>query len=185
MVSKRRQKAPTTAPKTKLKTMNDISAAAAVKLFHAAMLFDYECPEESGTVIPEGFPQDITAKDFMDSLAVYRQWWVGSNYDSGVDLVPDSYYIGADGIPVYDEGPKQPNKDATAISEEDLSKLSPEERKIVDLIIENPGIRRKEAAAKLGKNEDTLRNQWATARIKLGLSRPNHRATPGKPAKLP
>ena len=56
--------------KTKLKTANEISAAEAVKSFHAAWVLD---ATGQYCLIPESFPQDIGAKNFMESLTLYRR----------------------------------------------------------------------------------------------------------------
>ncbi len=54
--------------KKKLKTMNEISAAEAKKLFHAAMCFDdWAEPFDRFQVKPGGFPKNIAAKRFYPS----------------------------------------------------------------------------------------------------------------------
>lgn len=57
---------------SKLRSMTEISAAEAVKLFHAAMCLDPDDPISLYAPIPEGFPDDVQAKDFLDYLKIYR-----------------------------------------------------------------------------------------------------------------
>jgi|SRR5271168_5243232 len=62
-MSKRKQGAPKSEPKPKLRTMNEISAAEAVELFLKIDLFKIK---------PENFPQDIAAWDFFEC---YERSW--------------------------------------------------------------------------------------------------------------
>jgi len=61
--------------KPKLKTMNDISAAEAQRLFHKAMVFDDGLPHLLYMPVENGFPKDIAARDFMECLDKYRKMW--------------------------------------------------------------------------------------------------------------
>jgi hypothetical protein len=129
-MSKRKSKTPQKEPKPKLKTMNEISAAEAVKLFHAAMVLN-DSVVDLYMPIPEGFPKDIAAKDFMDSLAVYRQWW------SDREVCAD----GATGISYgYDEQIDEVARAAASLPketlEESLAQLSPPQRKVFDRIVD-------------------------------------------------
>jgi DNA-binding CsgD family transcriptional regulator len=74
-VAKRGRKVPKTASGMKLRTMNDISAAAAVQLFHACMVLDDCDPMSLYAPIPEAFPTDIAARDFLECLNLYREMW--------------------------------------------------------------------------------------------------------------
>jgi DNA-binding CsgD family transcriptional regulator len=62
--------------KKKLKTMNEISAAEAVKLFRNAMIF--ESFNEGGDefqVKPSGFPNNVAARDFLETLSIFKEMW--------------------------------------------------------------------------------------------------------------
>ena len=65
-----------TAPIAKLKTMNEISAAEAAKLFHAARNFACDgYPGDNYCLWPEYFPKDIEARDFLQCLDLYSRMY--------------------------------------------------------------------------------------------------------------
>ena len=100
-----------TVPKAKLRIMNEISAAEAVKLFHAAMVLEYDATVDLYCVNPEGFPKDIAAKDFMESLMLYRQMWM-----DGIDSGPNPYFA-------FEERMAEEVENAAKVSDEDLEAL--------------------------------------------------------------
>ena len=106
--------------------MNEISAAEAVKLFHAAIRLGYEYTDDFGIVIPEGFPKDIAAKDFLEQLALYRQMWLED--------------LGSDRSIPYDEQIDEVANIAASIPEKDLeellNQLTPTQRKVFDMMVD-------------------------------------------------
>jgi DNA-directed RNA polymerase specialized sigma24 family protein len=144
MVSKRRQNAPKTEPKTKMKTMNEISAAEAAKLFIAccrdlAPDFFRDDPYQVNWTDPKAFPKDIVAGEFLDYLKLYSEL-CGYGFQS------------------EQHNPVSPNDEqrdkladvAADITGEDLAKLSAAERKVFDVFAEDSTLSNKEIGKMLG-----------------------------------
>jgi len=149
----------------KLRTMNEVSAAEAVELFHAAMSLDDGDPGSLYAPIPEGFPKDIAAKDFMDSLALYRQWWSDGEASAA----------GAMGIPYgYDEKIDEVANIAASMSEKSLeelvSQLSPPQRKVFDRIVDGSHPRLKDLVTDKTLISDETGKQMREGTIKVHVS---------------
>jgi DNA-binding CsgD family transcriptional regulator len=138
MVTEARPKAGKTKPKAKLKTMNEVSAAEAVKLFHACMVLDDGDPMSLYAPIPENFPEDIAAKDFLEQLRIYRDMWSEGEHSAsgGFDFLSDAQR-------------EELVEVAKTLPEKDLETLGRQKRRIVELFRENPDIQNKEIAARL------------------------------------
>ena len=144
--------------------MNEISAAEAVKLFDAAMGIKVKhdpyniawlCPN------PSGFPKDIAAKDFMESLKLYREMWLESiEFSAARQRVFAGLYAGD-----YDEQRSQLAN--AAISKQDVAKLTPKELEVFNLLKEDLGD--KEIAIKLNKGVGTIKAQVSSVLRKLGF----------------
>jgi DNA-binding CsgD family transcriptional regulator len=142
--------------KKKLKTMNEISAAEAVILFHAAMSFD---SFEEGDVFqpnPRGFPKDIAAKDFMESLVSYRDMWRVCYEEEAADSTPFYYDMSANEIATL-EGAPIVEKDLQV--EEALKKVPAKERALLELIHRQPELLVKQIADMLKKSEGAVKVQ--------------------------
>lgn len=165
MAIKRRQKAPKREPKPKLKTMNDISAAEAVKLFHAAMALDDE-PTSLYAPIPKGFPKDIAAKDFIEQLLIYRDMWSeGEKSAAGALYAAFSpYEMSADEIVAMARAPIA-RKDSRV--EKALKKVTPKERELLELIHRKPWLLVKQLGGELKTWKGTVKRDGA---IKAQLS---------------
>jgi len=168
MVSKRRPKHPTTKPKTepptKLKTMNEISAAEAVKLFEASMNFPggehWGDPEEDYLPITKGFPLDVAARDFLDCLKLYREWYMDSE-SYGPVWSPEVFEEQKAGlIKVVTEHP------------EILVQLTAKERAVIVALDENNELTREEVADKLGMKLGTLKKHMENAGLRLNQGKP-------------
>ena len=145
-------------PKTKpkLKTMNDISAAEAAKILHCARNFDSDGdPMEDYCLRPEYFPQDISARDFLECLELYSNM--------------NMWTHGAVGDRFYDEQMAELREVAANIPEEDLKELSDAERKVFDVFRDNPGISNKEMGGKLNLSEDTIKTHFRNICDKLEI----------------
>ena len=144
-MSKLRQKARKLEPKNKLKTMNEISAAEAVKLFHACMHFDD--PGDMYAPIPEGFPGDIAARDFLECLKSYQEMWAFGQVDDYLD---------------FEDQMVEQTQVAADVSEQDLEELTPREKEVF-LLRKNERLSYKEIAERLGKSADTVKSQLTSA----------------------
>jgi hypothetical protein len=114
------------APKTKLKTMNQVSAAEAQRLCHAAM---------NGGNHASAFPTYIVARDFLECLKLYSEIHVAGVIDkrSTASILHDD-----------EPGSARAKGDASEYSknltEKDLGELffrAPQQSKIVDVIRRN------------------------------------------------
>ena len=132
-----------------LKTMNEISAAEAVKLFHASMHFDD--PIDLYAPTPKGFPGDMAARDFLECLKLYEEMWAIGQYDESQDL---------------DDQMVKQTQAAANVSAQDLEKLTPSEKKVF-LLWNNERLSYKEIAAELSKSPQTVKAQLASARKTL------------------
>ena len=142
----------------KLKMMNEISAAEAVKLFEAAVNFPgspnwYDGdPESDYKPNTGGFPDGICARDFMECLRLYMGFHIPMENETGDSYIP--------------EVTKQIIKQ---ITDEELRQLSPHQRKIVELLRVNPNQQVKELAFQLDVKIGTVKSQLTAiyARLKL------------------
>jgi DNA-binding CsgD family transcriptional regulator len=158
MGSKRRPKAPKREPRSKLKTMNEISAADAVKLFHACMVLDNSDPTRLYEPIPKGFPKDMVAGEFLEHLRLYKQMWAdGQESRAGM-------YAG-----FYDDQRAALADIADRIPEEELKVLSDAERKVFDVFRNNRGISNKEIGEILNISEETVKDHISSICNKLGI----------------
>ncbi len=124
--------------KKKLKTMNEISADEAVKLFKAALRDvdwdrDPEVYFEDGLPVcpdPRRFPKDIAAKDFLESLVLYRQMCIDVEERANDIFAREHYDEQID--EVANIAANIPEKDL----EELLNQLTPTQRKVFDLMVD-------------------------------------------------
>lgn len=167
MASKPRQKAPKTDPKPKLKTMNEISAAEAAKLFHAARNFDCDgYPGDDYCLNPENFPHDIAARDFLQCLELYSKMVSeGSEYPFASKTPSITSYT-VEHRHMSDAQRDDLVKVSQSLSEKDLERLlkrTPKVLEAVNVLRENPDFQDKEIGAKLGRSYKTIRAQLSTA----------------------
>jgi len=151
--------------KKKLKTMNEISAAEAVKLFDAAMgLALKHDPYNIGWLIPNppGFPKDIAAKDFLEALQLYRQMWLES-----IEFSTARYRLLSGSVLDDEDYDAERAALATAVNipENHLKKLSPTEKVVLSLMRE--GLPDKEIASKRGRSYGTIKKQVSAVIRKL------------------
>jgi DNA-binding CsgD family transcriptional regulator len=133
--------------KKKLKTMNEISAAEAVKLFQAAMVLDdYNEPGFVFEVKPSGFPDNIAARDFFESLNFYKEMW-----REGRQADWDAQWAAIDGLrkSVF-QTIEQPDPDGL------FDTLSPAQKRVYTACKDNPNLSNKEIAAQLNLSPKTL-----------------------------
>ena len=129
----------------KLKTMNDISAARAVKLFHAAMVLDDGDPTSLYSPIPKGFPDDIAARDFLECLRLYSEMW-----REGEASAPNDFLF-------YEQ---QKAELLNAVAENTDVKVTPKEQQLIHALIDNPDLDREEIAEKLEIDLSTYKTHF-------------------------
>jgi DNA-binding CsgD family transcriptional regulator len=142
----------------KLKTMNEISAAEAVKLFEAAVNFPgspnwYDGdPESDYKPIDGGFPTGICARDFLECLRLYMGLHIPMDYETTDPNITEVA-----------------RKIIEQITDGELRQLSPQQRKIVELLRINPNQQIKEIAFQLDVKTGTVKSQLTAiyARLKL------------------
>lgn len=162
-----------TAPIAKLKTMNEISAAEAAKLFHAARNFACDgYPGDNYCLWPEYFPKDIEARDFLQCLDLYsRMYSDGSEYPfasktpSTTSYTVEHYHISSEQRAALAEI-------ASTISDADLDKKLPvgsREREVLDVLRQNLGISNQGIGDMLHISESTVKTHLLKAYDKLEL----------------
>ena len=154
--------------------MNEISATDAVGLFHATM--DRDAPRVFGRpyhdedlwlptklhIASTDFPEDIAARDFLESLKLYREM-----YDDGIitRYAPRK-------LRWVEEWESPLSEDlvegVATLDESAIQKLPPKLRLIVELILENRNICAKEIAKKLGRAPKTISNQLGDLYRRVG-----------------
>lgn len=141
----------------KLKTMNEISAAEAVRLFHSVMEFGWGIPEEQYSFIPDAkFPEDIAYKDFMDELMRYRAVYMGD-----MSYAPGNF---------FEEERAELANVAANIPDDELETLTPMEKEALLALRDNPSLTVDELAEKLGKGLSTVKTHLRNVYRKLGVS---------------
>jgi hypothetical protein len=147
-------------PKPKLKTMNDISAAEAAKLFHAARNFNCDGdPMDDYRLRPEGFPKDIAARDFLECLDLYSKMWA--------HWAESHTEVSGEGF--YDSQRGELADVAADITAEELAKLGAAERKVFDVFAEDSNLSNKEIGKKLGISESTVKSHFRVIFNELGI----------------
>ena len=147
--------------KTKLKTMEEISAADAQKLFHDA--------RDSGDHMLT-CPKHMQARSFFETGILYEEFMARGVINCEVRSGNDEMRSQRECSPKMEESAKATGMftNTKNLSAKDLDELPPAQRKIVDLIRENPRILDKEIATKLGRKTKTISNELLTLRKKLG-----------------
>lgn len=163
---------PRSDPKPRLKTMDEISAAEAAKIFHGARNFRFDRdPSEDYCLLPEYFPQDIAARDFLQCLDLYTEMYnEGMGGDRGARNTPTSYTV--EHRDISDEQRSALVEIASTISDPDLDKKLPvgsREREVFDVLRQNPGISNLEIGEKLNISESTVKTHLLRAFHKLEL----------------
>jgi len=151
---------PTMGPNQKLKTMNEISAADAAKLFHAARDLDDYDPLEPYGLRPEYFPHDIGARDFLQCLELYSKMVSEGSQYPFASQTPSTTSYTVEHRHISDEQRAALAEIASTISDADLDKRLPagsREREVFDVLRENPGNSNKEIGEKLGIGESTVK----------------------------
>jgi hypothetical protein len=162
--------------KTKLKTMNDISAADAAKLFHMARNLHCDgAPMDDYCLYPDYFPRDIAARDFLQCLGLYSRMFSEGN-DNLLPLnTPNTSY--AIEHHISDEQRTRLAEVVPRLSDEDLMAkgLTDAEIRAVRAYVdvENRNLSRKQVAGKLDMNDQTLKTHLSRACDKLGIE-PGH-----------
>jgi DNA-binding CsgD family transcriptional regulator len=161
----------------KLKTMDEISAAEAVELFEHVVDYD----EDLGVYRAQysRFPKDLTAKGFFECFRIYRQVTYegagavlrarateeklrGKAYREAWEQVRDELEQ------IFEEDEKN---EMLARPDEELAKLTPAQRKVVDCIRENPTLDREDLADKLSIKLSTYKAHFSAICKALQISR--------------
>jgi len=150
--------------KKKLKTMKEISAAEAVKLFHAAMDFHGFMPGLYRPK-PECFPKDISANDFMEGLKLYRDMCRDAA-DRALTLLDRDFEMQR-AEKVYAERRAELVNTAAGVPKQELERFTPKELEVFNLLKE--GLQDKEIASKLKKGVGTVKVQVSSVLRKLGV----------------
>jgi DNA-binding CsgD family transcriptional regulator len=135
----------------KLKSMNEVSAAEAVRIFNH---LEYGGPPLEYLKADE-FPKDISARDFFETFMLYKELLYGKD-------IAEVYHYG----PSFSTEQMEEMRSATP---EQLSKLTPEERKLYDLVISEPDLHIWVLANELGKSMSTVKTQKKSLCDKLRI----------------
>lgn len=165
----------------KLKTMNEISAAEAVKLFQAAVSIRppttdhsfeayskaYRLNERPYSLHLEAFPKDMAARDFIESLNLFLQVVFQIEANPGnlgfADLVDNA----SDQVNLYSEERAELTDVAADIPERTLEKLTQKERAVFDLL--KKGLSDKEISHELKRSIHTIKAQLRSVYKKLDV----------------
>ena len=131
----------------KLRSLNEISAAEAVKLFDSAVHFE---PGPFGEEVVVGkFPDNVAAREFLEGLSLYQELIRGVDSD-----FPDEEF----------DAPVGPIPEIPADAK---NRLPPKERRVFDLVME--GLSNKEIASRCNISSATVKSQKANIFRRFGV----------------